>query len=89
MSNEVLASVVSSRIYEALLAKKFQQLIAILEVANRGSGKMIGCLQKEKAVRDKSKRICTSHRSDTLKEKSFRSKSRKCGAIGKASIGKA
>ena len=55
--------------------------MAILEFANPRSSKIAGFLPKEEAIRDKSKRVCTSHRSVILKEKLLGRKIKKSGAI--------
>ena len=61
---------------EALLAKKLCDFLVNLEADDPGSGKTIGCLLKERAIRRKGKKVG----SGIPKEKSFKSKTKKSGA---------
>lgn len=58
VGDEVVASGALAPICDAIFARKFQELIARLEVANPGSRKTVGCLLKEKDIVDKRKRLC-------------------------------
>ena len=80
----VVAPRAMARVPRALIAKEICDSLATLDVANPGSGKTIGCLLKEKANRDK-KSGGASSRPVVLKEKSNKCRSKKSGAIGKAS----
>ncbi|XP_044320772.1 subtilisin-like protease 4 [Triticum aestivum] len=71
VKHTVVSSGALALVSEALFAKKFWELMVRLEVASLVSGNTIGCLLEEKAIRDKSKRVCTSHRFDVQKEKPF------------------
>ena len=65
-----------------LLATKICEFLANLNSEN--SGKTIGCLLEEKALREKHKKGGANSRSGILKEKSCRSKSKKDSARGEA-----
>ncbi|XBI59302.1 hypothetical protein VPH35_040398 [Triticum aestivum] len=71
VKHTVVSSGALALVSEALFAKKFWELMVRLEVASLVSGNTIGCLLEEKAIRDKSKRVYTSHRFDVQKEKPF------------------
>ena len=86
MVDKVVSSGALALVSEALFAKKFWELMVRLEVASLVSGNTIGCLLEEKAIRDKSKRVCTSHRSVILKEKLLGRKIKKSGAISKVFV---
>jgi hypothetical protein len=83
-SDVVVASKASTPVPGALLAKEICDFLVALEAADPGSGKTIGCLLKEKAIRDK-KRGGASSRPIILKEKSDKCRSKKSDAIRKAS----
>jgi hypothetical protein len=80
VDGNVVASGVVAPIPGALFAKKFYDFLVNLEADDPGSGKTIGCLLKEREMRNKSK-----VGSGILKEKSFKSKIKKSGASKKAS----
>jgi hypothetical protein len=63
------------------LARKLYNFIASLEADDPGSGKTIGCLLEERALRNKSKKVGCS----ILKEKSFKGIKKKSGSARKAS----
>ncbi|XBH76094.1 hypothetical protein VPH35_102790 [Triticum aestivum] len=67
-----------------LLATKICEFLANLDSEN--SGKTIGCLLEEKALREKHKKGGANSRSGILKEKSCRSKSKKDSARGEAQM---
>lgn len=68
----------------ALTAKEICAFLATLDAVNPGSDKTIGCLLKEKVIRD-NKSGATSSRPVVLKKKSNKCRSKKSGAIEKAS----
>ena len=72
------------RVPGALIAKEICDFLATLDAANPESGKTVGCLLKEKAIKDK-KSGGASSRPVVLKVKSSKCKSKKSGAIEKAS----
>ena len=76
----VVAPKAMARVPGALIAKEICDFLATLDAANPGSGKTVGCPLKEKAMRDKSKRVCGSHRSGIPKEKSLHSED-VCGRL--------
>jgi hypothetical protein len=63
------------------LARKFCDFLARLEADDPGSGKTIGCLLEERAIRNKCKNVGSS----VLEEKSSKRKSKKSGSTRKAS----
>ena len=65
-------------------AKEICDFLVALSVADPGSGKMVSCLLKEKAIRDK-KSGGASSRPIVLKDKSNKYRSTKSGAIEKVS----
>jgi hypothetical protein len=65
----------------ALFARKFCEFLARLEADDPGSGKTIGCLLEEGAIRNKCKNVGSS----VLEEKSSKRKSKKSGSTRKAS----
>ena len=67
-----------------LLATKICEFLANLDSEN--SGKTIGCLLEEKALREKHKKGGANSRSGILKEKSCRRKSKKDSARGEAQM---
>ncbi|KAM0842137.1 hypothetical protein ACQ4PT_058538 [Festuca glaucescens] len=75
VGDEVVASSALPPIPGALFAKKLCDFHVSLEADDPGSGKTIGCLLKEREMRNKSK-----EGSRILKEKSFKSKIKKSGA---------
>ncbi|XBI96188.1 hypothetical protein VPH35_032508 [Triticum aestivum] len=81
----VVAPRALARVPGALIAKEICHFLATLDAANPGSGKTIGCLLKEKAIRDK-KSGGASSRPVVLKEKSNKCRTKKSGAIEKASV---
>ena len=68
----------------ALFAAKLCDFLAELDADK--SGKTIGCLLKEKALRDKCKKGGINPRPGILKEKSSRTKSKKDGAKGNSQV---
>jgi hypothetical protein len=79
-SNVVVSGVVAP-IPGALFAKKLYDFLVCLEADDPGSGKTIGCLLKEREMRNKSKKVGFVN----PKEKSSKSKIKKSGALKKAS----
>jgi hypothetical protein len=82
VDGDVVASGVVAPIPGALFAKKFYDFLTNLEADDPGSGKTIGCLLKEREMRNKNKKVGSS----IPKEKSFKSKIKKGGAFNKASM---
>jgi hypothetical protein len=82
VDGDVVASTIVAPIPGALFAKKLIDFLVCLEADDPGSGKTIGCLLKEREMRNKSKKVG----SGIMKEKSFKSKIKKNGALKKASV---
>ena len=76
----VVASRALPPVPRAFFAKKLCDFLARLEHGDPGSGKTIGCLLKEREIRNESKKV------GSCKEKSFKSKTKKTGASGKEPI---
>jgi hypothetical protein len=79
---EVIMSNALAQVPSALFARKLCNYLINLEADDPGSGKTIGCLLDERAIRNKSKKVGSS----ILKEKSFKSKSKKSGSLRKAYV---
>jgi hypothetical protein len=82
LDKEVAMSRALAQVPSALFARKLCDFLINLEADDPGSGKMIGCLLDEWAIRDRSKKAGSS----ILKEKSFKSKSKKSGSMKKAYV---
>ncbi|XBJ00001.1 hypothetical protein VPH35_019982 [Triticum aestivum] len=82
MANKIVVARVLVPNPGVLLATKICEFLANLDSEN--SGKMIGCLLEEKALREKHKNDGANSRSGILKEKSCMSKSKKDSARGEA-----
>jgi hypothetical protein len=63
MDNEVVPPVLLPPVVGALFTRKLRDFLACLDWGIPGSGKMIGHLLMEKAIRDKSKKVGASHHS--------------------------
>jgi hypothetical protein len=81
VDSDVVVSGVVAPIPGALFAKKLYDFLVCLEADDPGSGKTIGCLLKEREMRNKSKKVGSVN----PKEKSSKSKIKKSGALKKAS----
>lgn len=87
IGDEVVVSGALAPVPGAPFTKEICDFLATLDLLNLDrSGKMIGCLLKEKAIRDKSNRGGASSRLVISKEKSDKCRIKKSSGRGKASV---
>jgi hypothetical protein len=82
VDGDVVTSGIVAAIPRALFAKKLIDLLVGLETDDPRSGKTIGYLLEEREMRNKSKKVG----SGILMDKSFKIKTKKCGALNKAYV---